>query len=132
MHIVITEWALQAYLDLKAQQAFTDQEYWSTIRPDVELLRGGPTAPQFSSGGFWGPATDLSGNAVPDGFKMKWHNVGSGRVQLRLCVGLLLGQAYLCRAFVKDSDSTDKREVAKFKSHLKYIRQGQFIERGRL
>ena len=134
MDIVITEWALQAYLDLKAQQAFTGQEYWQRIRPDVELLRDGVPSPhpQFAGHGFWSQATDLSGGSVPDGFRMKWHNVGPGRVQLRLCIGLLRGHAYLCRAYVKDSDATDKREIAKLKSHLQHIRQGRFIERGRL
>ena len=37
--IIITEWALQSYVDLKYQGVFTDQEYWDTLRPDVELLR---------------------------------------------------------------------------------------------
>ena len=134
MDIVITEWALQAYLDLKSQQAFTDQEYWAQIRPDVELLRAGIPSPhpKFALPNFWGAATDLSGNVVPGGFKMKWHNVGPGRVQLRVCVALIGGHAYLCRAYVKDSDATDKREVGKFKGYLQLIRQGRFIERGRL
>lgn len=104
MDIIITEWALPAYLDLKARQAFTDQEYWDIIRPDVELLGDGIPSPhpQFANPLFWGPATDRSGNTVADGFKMKWHNMGPGRIQLRLCVGLLRGSAYLCRAYIKD------------------------------
>jgi hypothetical protein len=36
LDIVITEWALQSYLDLKAQGAFTTAEYKQQIRPDVE------------------------------------------------------------------------------------------------
>src|SRR5437870_2841565 len=83
--IVITEWALASYLDLKCQQVFTRQEYVGTLRPDVILLRGGipPTHPRFSSSSFWGPAK-LGNVRIADGYKMKWRQVGQGKVQLRL------------------------------------------------
>ena len=56
MDIVITEWALQSYLDLKATGAFTTAEYKQQIRRDVELLKGGwpPSDPKFAASKFWG------------------------------------------------------------------------------
>jgi hypothetical protein len=45
MEIVITEWALESYLDLK--EVFTKEEYLETLRPDVELLRDFPNNPKF-------------------------------------------------------------------------------------
>src|SRR4051812_2042542 len=100
MDIAITEWAFQTYLDLKHRQVFTVQEYKTCIRPDVERLRGGipSTDPSFANAHFWGPAKDMAGNAVAHGFKMKWHNIGPGKVQLRLGVALINNTAYLCRA----------------------------------
>jgi hypothetical protein len=55
--VVITEWALDSYLNLKANQAFTDHEYWTILRPDVELLKTGiPSAhPKFASSTFGDP-----------------------------------------------------------------------------
>ena len=37
MEIIITEWGLNSYLELKAQRAFTNEEYKRKIRPDVLL-----------------------------------------------------------------------------------------------
>jgi hypothetical protein len=132
LEIVLTEWALQSYLELRHKQAFTDTEYWSTLRPDVERLRSFPDDAKFSVDKFWGPATLPSGAVVPDGFKMKWHNLGSGRVQLRLCVAILGNVAYLCQAFVKSNDSQDKREAAKLDMRIFHIRAGRFDFRGKL
>lgn len=50
MNIVISQWALDAYLDLKSRQIFSPQEYWGTIRPDALLLRQYPLAPKFKNG----------------------------------------------------------------------------------
>lgn len=134
MDVIITEWALQSYLELKHQRVFTKQEYQQVIRPDAELLKDGYPSPhaKFKSQKFWGPATDMSGNAIPQGFKMKWHNIGSGNVQLRLAVALVNGHAFLCRAYVKANDAVDKREMAKFKIHLRDLALNQFIFRGAL
>ena len=130
MEIVITEWALQTYLDLKHRAVFSDRDYWDTLRPDVELLHKYPVEAKFSNGGFWGPATDRAGNPLQYGHKMKWHNLGPGAVQLRLCVALYGGDAYLCQAYVKSSEKVDKREMAKFKDRIRKISLGQYTRRG--
>ena len=132
MDIVITEWALQSYLDLRAQNVFSDQDYWNVIRPDVELLEQYPADPKFKNQKFWSVATDLAGKAIPNGFKMKWHNLGPGTVQLRLAVAMWQGEALLCRGYVKSSDAADKREMAKLKHHLLLISQGSYTRRGKL
>ncbi|MES1207988.1 MAG: hypothetical protein ABUS79_18800 [Pseudomonadota bacterium] len=121
MEVVITEWALQAYLDLKKGGVFTRQEYRSVIRPDVERLKLFPNDPAFQKSKFWGPATDKAGNQIRHGFKMKWHQIGSGHMQLRLAVAILAAEALLCRAYVKDTTNTDKREMAKLKLHISLI-----------
>lgn len=131
MDVVITEWALQSYLNLKYSNVFTSNEYWSVIRPDVELLRDDfPHNPKFRNRGFWGPATDKSGSSIADGYKMKWHNIGPGRVQLRVSVAILQGRAFLCEAYVKDSEAKDKRECAKLKRRINQIALGQYQYRG--
>ena len=63
---------------------------------------------------------------------MKWHNLGPGKVQLRLSVALVNNTAFLCRAYVKDSDATDKRQIASLKVHVSSILQGHVIVRGYL
>lgn len=132
MEVVITEWALQSYLDLVAAQAFTPDEYWNVIRPDVELLKTDyPNGVKFQNDKFWGPSK-VGANVVPDGFKMKWHNMGNGGVQVRGSIAILGPRAYLCRGFVKDSDATDQREAMKLKAHIQFIRQGRYVLRGLL
>ncbi len=131
--VVITEWALSSYLDLEHNHVFTDQEYWSVLRPDVELLRTGiPSAHvKFANPKFWGPAKQ--GNAVlRSGFKMKWHQVGPGQVQLRLPVMAGSQQAFLCEAYVKNSVATDQRKMARFKTHMNLISVGRYVYRGKL
>jgi hypothetical protein len=134
--VVITEWALQSYLDLRARAVFTNAEYRGTIRPDVERLKAEPTlplqAPEFQNHSFWSAATDRTGRQIQDGFKMKWHNIGPGRVQLRLLVGVVSGRAFLCRAYVKDSPATDVREMTILKNHIALIRATRFHYRGQL
>lgn len=131
--IVITEWALNSYLDLKRLNTFTDQEYWNTIRPDVELLRGGiPNSdPKFGNSTFWGPAKQ--GNVVlPDGYKMKWRQLGPGQVQLRLPIYARSRQVFLCEAYVKQNAKYEQRRLARFKTHLNLIFQGNYQYRGKL
>ena len=48
-NVIITEWALDSYLNLKHAQVFTDHEYWNVLRPDVELLKDGIPSPTRSS-----------------------------------------------------------------------------------
>jgi hypothetical protein len=133
--VIITQWALDSYLDLKHNNVFTDQEYYGTLRPDAVLLEnydGRANRPaKFDDNKFWSIASGRAGK-VSDGYKMKWHNIGPGNVQLRLGVGLIDGKAWLCEAYVKDSSSTDKRKMARLRVHLRRIRQGQVITRGRL
>lgn len=128
--VIITEWGLQAYLDLVGSTIITRNDYWNVLRPDVEKLKLFPQHHDFKNSRFWGPATDRGGNNIPDGFKMKWHNIGSGRVQLRLSVAILGNAAYLCCAYVKSSDSKDKREAAKLKDHIQDIYFGRHQVRG--
>jgi hypothetical protein len=132
MEIAITQWALDSYLDLVSNNIFTRKEYFSEIRPDVMLLKKYPNDPKFSNSKFWSPANDLNGKVIPDGYKMKWHQIGNGRVQLRLTVGLLNGDGFLCEAYVKKDSKVDKRKLAKFKVYLELIRQERFVIRGKL
>lgn len=130
MEIVITEWALQSYLDL--HNVFTLEEYQKTLRSDAELLKDYPDHPKFYNDKFWGPCKDKSGRIIQQGYKMKWHNIGPGRIQLRLLVVMAHNTAYLCNAYVKDNENTDFREMAKLKTKIQLINEGRFTFRGRL
>lgn len=103
MDIVITEWALDSCLNLKHEKAFSDSDYKNILLPNVEMLRGGlPSAhAEFQNPKFWGPATDSSGNTIQYGYKMEWHNIGSGRVQLRLGVVILQRKSFLCQGYIE-------------------------------
>jgi hypothetical protein len=133
--VIITEWALDAYLNLKYNHVFSDLDYRTTIRPDVVLLREGLPSPhaKFTNPKFWGPATQ-QGVILPGGHKMKWHNLGPSNVQLRLPVATTSGTraAFLCEAYVKDNATTERRKLARFKSHMHQIAQGRVIYRGTL
>ena len=131
MEIVITAWALDSYLDLKHTKVFTDQEYKDKIRPDTLLLADYPKNPKFNNTKFWSVATDSAKNRIPDGYKMKWHQVGSGKIQLRLPIGLF-AEAIICEAYVKGNDKKEKRKMARFKTHLQLVRKGNYTECGRL
>ncbi len=126
MDIFITDWALRSYLNLKHNRVFTPEEFEKVIRPDVEKLKEGfPFEdPIFQNHKFWSPATDRSGKNISGGYKMKWHNVGPGRVQLRLPVFIENEKAWLCRAYVKKDEKTDRREMGQFKIHIQMIREG--------
>lgn len=134
MRVVITDWALDAYLDLlHRQRAFTHQEYWSTLRPDVEPLKSDyPSHAKFQQQKFWGPVTDKARVPLQYAYKMKWHNIGDGNVQLRLLVALYNGDALLCDAYVKNSSKVDKRYAAIMKRRVNAIAAGTFTERGYL
>lgn len=130
MEIVITEWALQSYLELYG--VFSSAEYQEKLRPNAKLLKEYPDNPKFKNEGFWGPCKDKGGKVIHQGYKMKWHNIGPGRIQLRLLVVIMDGIAYLCNAYVKDNESTDFREMAKLKIKIQFIENGRYIFRGRL
>ncbi len=132
MRIVITRWGLDAYLALLHGGVFTQAAYWQVLRPDILRLRGWPTDPWFREARSWGPARDRPNTDVPQGYKMKWHNLGNGNVQLRLCVGLVEGSAYLCHAYVKTSAELDRREAAKLKMRISLIHAGTYQSRGEL
>ncbi len=129
MNIVITQWALDSYLDLKHKKVFSQVEFDITIKPDVKLLKHYPRDPKFANGKFWSSANDKNGQTITAGFKMKWHQVGNGLVQLRLPV-TLLNDALLCEGYVKSNSKLDKRMMAKFKTHIQLIKQGNLITRG--
>ncbi len=130
MEIVITDWALQSYLELSC--VFTEKEYREVLRPDAELLHEYPRNPKFGNDKFWGPCKDKSGKIIRQGYKMKWHNIGAGGIQLRLLVVIANEKAHLCNAYVKDNENTDFREMAKLKIKIQLINEGRYILRGRL
>lgn len=130
MEIVITAWALDSYLELKHKNQFSAVDYKKTIRRDVLLLKDFPKDSKFGNNKFWSPA-ELNGVTLSGGFKMKWHNLGSNRIQLRLPVGMM-NEAYLCHAYVKTDPKAEARQMAKFKTRLELIRRGQYTECGRL
>lgn len=132
MDIIITEWALNAYLDLKHDQAFSLQEYRAIIRPDVLRLRQYPQDPKFGNNKFWSPATGLGNSPLQDGYKMKWHQIGAGKTQLRLCVAFHAQAAFLCEAYVKTNEKREMRQLLRFETHMQLIRAGRYTERGRL
>ena len=53
MEIVITRWALDAYLDLKNENAFSGSEFNEKIKPDVLLTKEYPEHPKFKNNKFW-------------------------------------------------------------------------------
>jgi hypothetical protein len=134
--ILITQWALDSYLELKHTKQFSSADYERTIRPDVRLLREFPKPPKFASNKFWSPAT-VNGHALPSGFKMKWHNLGDRRVQLRLPVGLgftgeLAMTAVLLHAYIKTDRNSEARQLAKMRTRLELLIMRKYIVKGRL
>ena len=111
---------------------FTVKEYRKILRPDAELLHDYPQCPKFGNDKFWGPCKNKSGKIICQGYKMKWHHIGPGRIQLRLLIVMANETAYLCNAYVKDNENTDFREMAKLKIKIQLINKGRFTFRGRL
>ena len=130
MKIIITQWALDSYLNLKHCNVFTAKYYQETLKPDALRLKNYPNDPKFDNGKFWSPAK-FKKNIIPNGYKMKWHQVGNGKVQLRLPVGLS-NHAYLCEAYVKSNEKKELRMLAKFKTHLQLIEEGRYAMCGEL
>ncbi len=132
MEIVITQWALDSYLDLLSQNVFSKDEYLNIIRPDVMRLKEYPDNEKFNNSKFFSCANDTNGKIIPNGFKMKWHQIGTGLVQLRLTIAMIRGRCFLCEAYVKKDEKIDKRKLSKFKMYLELIRQERYIGRGKL
>ena len=131
MKVVITEWALQSYLELKHRRVFSELEYKETLRPDAELLRTYPEGEKFKNNKFWSPASN-DHEVLNGGYKMKWHNVGDGKVQLRLLVAITESTAFLCEAYVKHDEKVDRRFMAKMKMRLREIAKGSYVTRGEI
>lgn len=130
MRIVITEWALDAYRRMIDQHLFSEADYWSTIRPDIQRLFDFPSDPRFGDSNFWGPAKSNPSQIVRDGFKLKWHNLGPGQIQLRLGVALLGSTAWLCGAWNKTSRPMDHLASARLAKQIEEIRAHRAITRG--
>jgi len=128
--IVITGWAVDAYLNLTKDNIFSNEEYWQKIRPDVLLLQDFPKHPKFENNKFWSVAEAKGGGLITHGFKMKWHQIGSGKVQLRLPIAVLDQTAFLCQAYVKRDEKFEKRQLAIFKTHLQLILQNRYKKCG--
>lgn len=131
MDIIITSWALDSYLEMKHNRVFSKEEYKKIIRPDVLRLKDYPDDPKFENEKFWSIVADQSHNKIENGYKMKWHQIGSGKIQLRLTVGMFCN-AFLCEAYVKRNAKAEQRKIARFKVFLQLIRQNQYTENGRL
>ena len=129
MEVVITEWAKQSYLNLRNAQTFSRSDYKNTLRPDAELLKVYPNHSKFSVANFWGPAIDTANKPIANGFKMKWHNIGNGNVQLRLLVAILESdlnnrleeRAFLCESYVKTGSAQDKRYMERLKIKIRRL-----------
>jgi hypothetical protein len=131
MDLIITNWALDSYqLLINDKHVFSKDEFLTVIRPDVLLLKDGfPSQHEkFNQSKFWGEAT-LNGKIIQNAFKMKWHNIGDGKIQLRLCVIILKSNIYICNGYVKN-DRTEPREMAKLKLKIDKINEGKFVKLG--
>ena len=82
MQVLLTDWALESYLELLHKKVFSKKELHTDISPDVLLLkRAYPQNEKFTIGKFWSPAT-INSQVIEHGFKMKWHNIGNGKIRL--------------------------------------------------
>ena len=131
MKIIITQWALDPYLDLKAQRVFRSADYQGLIRPDILLLKSFPSHPKFVNGKFWSMASVL-GKSIVGGYKMKWHQVGHGNVQPRLLIAVFNKTALLCEGYVKTNVNMDTRKLLIFKTHVQLIQQNRYTICGEL
>jgi len=61
------------------------------------LLNEFPQHPKFRQGKFWSGTQDLSGKPIANGFKMKWHQIGTGLIQLRATVGIFDNEFFCVR-----------------------------------
>ncbi|MBY0378399.1 MAG: hypothetical protein K2Q33_07550, partial [Gammaproteobacteria bacterium] len=94
------------------------------------LLKKYPKEVKFDNRKFWFLATDENNNSkISQGYKMKWHQIGNGRVPLRFTVAIL-GDAFLCESYDKLNEKQEKRKSAKFKTYIQLIQKGQYATRG--
>ncbi len=129
MEVIITEWALKSYLGLVHDHAFSKEEFHHTIRSDVLLLKSYPHHEKFVNSKFWGLAT-VGGSVIEHGFKMKWHNMGNGNIQLRLAIVILRNKIYLCHGYIKTNEKIDKKEMNNLKIKIQRIKENTHKEMG--
>jgi hypothetical protein len=72
---------------VEARQPIFEQRLQGAHQTGRLLLLDFPNHTKFSNNKFWSQAS-IAGNVLSCGFKMKWHNLGERRIQLRLPVGL--------------------------------------------
>jgi|GEM_PF-453827 len=106
MELIITQWALDSYLELKEKRVFTDEEYRTIIREDVLRLRAFPDDPKFKQPKFWSPAQDQNGKIIMGGYKMKWHNVGNGKEFELFKIAIQMKKAGFSDSFIVASVKT--------------------------
>lgn len=126
--IIISQWALDAYLNLKHSNVINRGTY-KNIRADALLLASYPSHPKFGLQQFWCIAKSPSGIKIPSGFKMKWDQVGPGKVELRLPV-VIRSDAVLCQAYVKSNSKSETRYLAKFRAQAELVLLEKYTKRG--
>lgn len=131
--VVITDWTLDSFLQLKHRGVLTNADYRGVLRPDIVLLQLGfpPPDPKFQVHEFWSTAKQGS-NVIRGGHKMKWHQLGPQQVELRLLVTPLPGQVLLCECYDKPSPLHERRKLARLKTHMNLITAGRYSHRGKL
>jgi hypothetical protein len=131
MEIINTGWGLNSYLELRSKHIFTDFEYRDVLKPDVMLLHEFPNHEKFNQNKFWSPAENHNKKIITDCYKMKWRQIGNGRIQLRLTVMIRDNQCFLCEAYVKENEKIEKRKLARLTTYAELIRKGQYTVCGR-
>lgn len=129
MDIVNTQWSFDSLRKLINDHAFAKSVYQNLILPDVLLLKLFPKHEKFLNDKFWSFAT-LNGKIIKYGFKMKWHNIGNGRVQLRVAIAIINHRIYLCQWYVKSNEKVDQKEMIKLRVKIQKIMQNIYEVRG--
>lgn len=129
MEVINTHWAVESSLSLVEVRVFSKKEYDEILRPDVLLLKDFPRHEKFANGKFWG-LVSVRGKIIKHGFKMKWHNIGNGKIQLRLAVAIVNHKIFLCQWYAKRDDKTDQRELNRFKIKIQKITENDYEVRG--
>src|SRR5574337_479790 len=128
MGVVITQWALDSFLNIQLSQPMQGIDCWAFIMPDVLLLKHYPSNPKFDDQQFWSNAT-YNREHIMDGHEMKWTQIHNHDIQLKLLVVIFDG-VYIDSASVGHDQKFEKRRLAVFKTHVQLIRQGRYIECG--
>ncbi len=132
MTIKVTQWGLDTYIGLVKKRIILKQDYDRIIRPDALLLKKYPSDPKFQNSNFFHPAGFNNGVMIPNGYKMKWGNIGPGTGELRVCVAILNGIAYICEGYAKTDERQEQRMLIRFQGHIGNIKNNNFTECGEL